>query len=213
MLPSDYIDTYGRLELERLKFSPNLKWHFEDTYLSVLPWILRLLRGLAPTISPLTRSTLALWDSLHNRYCWEYNSSIMPLLRHGYFMPGVLDLRSMCRVDQPTFMDQWQYVQLSQSIWSLPQPIRSLKEQNPIEAIVHHKDSSQHCISLFYKALLTLQNPDYPDYTGRWEADLQTRFTDKQKYKIIQLSYMSTTSRRMVEVHFKLLTRWHYTPV
>lgn len=89
----------------------------------------------------------------------------------------------------------------------LRQPIRSLYELNTIEAIMQHKDMPQRYIYQFYKALLTLQSPGYPDYISHWESDLQIRFTDEQKDKVIQLSYMSATSCKMEEVTFKFLTR------
>lgn len=52
----------------------------------------------------------------------------------------------------------------------------------------------------------------YPGYIGRWEKDLQSRITDGQKDKIMQLAHVSSIPSKMEEVNYKLLIHWYYTP-
>lgn len=126
-----------------------------------LIWIPNRFRKLAHTTSPLTKSSLASWDSLCKTQKWSYDSPLMILTGHDYFPPGNMDPRfSNWISDSPlslhqvitdtgilpisrlitatpiSFMDQWKYHQLSQFIKSLPQPLRSESELNPIESLL-----------------------------------------------------------------------------
>lgn len=73
-----------------------------------------------------------------------FHESIL-LLHHAMEDSKIKTLRSLCGEAQPIFLDQWRYMQLSQFIRSLRQPIRSLNKSNIIEAIMQNKDPPQHC--------------------------------------------------------------------
>lgn len=52
--------------------------------LFLLIWIPSRFRRLAPTVSPLTKSSLAMWDSLRKMQKCPYNSPLMQLTGHDY---------------------------------------------------------------------------------------------------------------------------------
>lgn len=62
-----------------------------DKDLSVVMWLPCSFRRLASTIS-----TLSIWDLLDSCYFWKYNSPLMPLLGHTYFLPGSMDRGYNC---------------------------------------------------------------------------------------------------------------------
>lgn len=126
-----------------------------------LIWIPNRFRTVAHTTLPLIKSTLAACDSLCKTKKWHYNSPLMRLTGHDYFPPGNMDPRFRNWIsDTPlllhqvitdtgilpisrlitkspiSFMDQWKYHQLSQFVKSLPQPLRSETELNPIESLL-----------------------------------------------------------------------------
>lgn len=109
-----------------------------------LIWIPNRFRRLSPTVSPLTKSSLAMWDSFRKTQKWPYNSLLMQLTEHDYFPPGNMDPRfsnwisttllllhqvataegmlpmsELITSTPVSFLDQWKYYQLSQFVKSL----------------------------------------------------------------------------------------------
>lgn len=64
---------------------------FNKVALHTFPWIAKNFRNLSPYTSPLTIFCPALWDSVHTKYDWDYESPFIPLLGHSYLLPGLLD--------------------------------------------------------------------------------------------------------------------------
>lgn len=62
-------------------------WKYCGAALFPQIWIPRKFRT-STTISPLTRSTFMLWDSLCKSHNWTYNTPLMPLTGHNFFPPG-----------------------------------------------------------------------------------------------------------------------------
>lgn len=121
---------------------------------------------------------------LHDHDLLLHLLPLMPLLNHGYFLPGSMDsgfkswspegpllrhhllqsyalkpLPSILGPKSITFMDRWRYNQLNRFILSLPHPLRVLQDLNPIESMFIHKNPPLHRVSQFYTALTTLQGP------------------------------------------------------
>lgn len=140
-----------------------LEMDLSGTDLFPLIWIPNRFRKLAHSTSPLTRSSFAAWDSLCKTQNWCYNSPLMPLTGHDYFSPGNMDSRFSNWIwDSPlllhqvisdtgilpisqlitatpiSFMDQWKYHQLLQFVKSLPLPLRSEIELNPMDCSPVH---------------------------------------------------------------------------
>lgn len=90
-----------------------------------------------------------------------------------------------------------------------------MQDLNSVEFLFCPKDPPLHCISQFYKALISLQQSAYPDYLTKRKTEFDATFTDKQKDKILQLSHTSSISFKVAELetNHKRLTRWHYTPI
>lgn len=95
---------------------------------------------------------------------------------------------------------------------SFPPSALSIQDLNGIESVFAHKDPPIHCISQFYRALIDLQNSQYPAYLTKWEDDLGSTISDKKKDKILHLAHISSIASTMAESNYKLLTRWHHTP-
>lgn len=106
---------------------------------------------------------------------------------------------------QITFMDKWRYNQIQRFLLTFPQPLQGVPDLTGIELLFYHKDHLLHCVLQFYKALIELQCPSYPKFLAKWETDLESSITDKQRDKILQLAHVSSLASRMVETNYKLL--------
>lgn len=205
--------------------------------LYTLLWIPKKYRSLAASTSPLTRSTLMAWDFLCTTHNWSYNSPLMPLTGHNFFPPGNMDpknhswnLRHTVLLHQVTttsgmvplsslestptvsLMTQWRYHQLLTFVKSLPKPIRDINNLTPIETAFMDEQPVEKPLSYFYHVLQSLASFGYPSYISNWEKDLHKDLTETQKSTILILSDTSSISSKLIEVNYKLLTRWHYTP-
>lgn len=188
-------------------------------------------------MSPLTWSTISLWDSVHKSHGWKYNSPLMSLMGHSYFPPGQLDpqfchwlpspnallhhvtnskgllpVHSIIQSTFSSFMDYWRHTQLTQFIKSLPKPLRSVANFTPVEQILVNSQPAQKTISQFYKAMLELDTALIPNFIRAWELDLQQNLTDIQHSTILYLTHISSISSKFAEVNYKMITRWHLTP-
>lgn len=201
-------------------------------------WIPKKYRTLSPTTSPLTHSTFMMWDSLYRSHKWQYNSPLMPLTGHNYFPPakmdpgshtwnlgpmpllhqvtnqsGIVPLTTLLPGSTATPLDCWKYRQLTAFISSLPKPIRTSSDLTPIELAFFEEEPVKKPISYFYQALQCLHTTGIPTFISNWEKDLHKEITEEQKSTILLMTHTSATASKMAEVNYKLLTRWHYTPV
>lgn len=110
-------------------------------------------------------------------------------------------------------MDHWRYRQLLAFLRTLSRPLRDLSELNSIELIFKPQQPPSHAISQFYKALIDSQNQSHPNFLHKWELDLGSQISDAQKDKILALAHISSTSTKVAESNYKLLSRWYYTPL
>lgn len=167
-----------------------------------------------------------------------YNSPLMPITGHAYFPPGE-DNPHFCSwmsqspaclhhcttgqaltplsayASYPTLsrLDHWKYQQLAQFVKTIPRPFRSLADLNPVEAIFALPQLPRGCISLCYKAILALQTDHRPSFLYNWETDLNSPLSENQSSTVLRLTHSSSISTRTAEANYKLLTRWHYSPV
>lgn len=134
-----------------------LEYFLSGVDLSVAPWIPRSHRNLDRNTSALTISSLDVWDAIHKKFSWNYDSPLLPLLNHTYFLPGLLDpgfktwgpeepfllhhildgnkLKPLHRILAPnpvTFLDKWRYHQLQHFLRTLPTPLRGVSDLNDI---------------------------------------------------------------------------------
>lgn len=131
------------------------------TELFPLIWIPLKFRKLTPDISPLSKSSFSIWDSMCKAQNWPYNSPLMHIMGHDFFPPGnidqfwkpdlswpfattpcdfhgggVLPMADLFTSAPISFLDQWKYHQLSQFVHSLPQPLRSDSDLTSVETLL-----------------------------------------------------------------------------
>lgn len=123
-------------------------------------WIPPQYRKLCTKTLDITKHALNIWDKIHNREKWGYNSPLVPLKDTDYFLPGREDLSGrwilyeeaqlkditsqgkLCTYqelkakDNWFAMDNWKYRQLKHFVESLPQPIRSMEDLCPSKKYV-----------------------------------------------------------------------------
>lgn len=103
--------------------------------------------------------------------------------------------------------------QLSAFVQALPKPLRDITSLTPIETVFADDQPIVKPLSYFYQALITLSTASYPSFLHSWEKDLHKILSETQRDSILHLSHSSSMSSKAAEVNYKLLTRWHYTPM
>lgn len=215
----------------------HLEMSLSQSNLSTQVWIPKKYRSLAATTSPLTYSTLMVWDYLSKLHKWQYNSPLMPLTGHDYFPPGNMEPRSFSwnmgntpllhQVTTPmgivplstlspntlaTPLEHWKYRQLKAFVDSLPKLFRTTSELTPIEGAFLDDQPVVKPIFHFYQALQSLSPTGHPSFLANWEKDLRKEISEAQRSTILLMAHTSATASKTAEVNYKLLTRWHYTP-
>lgn len=179
-----------------------------------------------------------IWDSLCKKHNWPYNSPLIPLTGHNYFPPGNIDprlhswnlgdavllhhvtkdsdivpLSTLTSTSAISLMNQWRYLQLSAFVQALPKPLREISNLTSIETAFAEDHPVEKPLSYFYQALRSLASIGYPSFIHNWEKDLHKDLTETQKSTILLLTHSSSMSSKLAEVIYKLLKRWHYTPM
>lgn len=143
-------------------------------------------------------------------HSWNLGNSV--LLHQVTKDSDILPISKLTTVPNPSLMDQWRYLQLSDFIKTLPKPLRNVSNLTVIETAFVDDHPVEKPLSYFYKSLRSLATAGYPSFLRNWEKDLHKTLTETQKSSILQLSHASSMSSKTAEVNYKLLTRWHYTP-
>lgn len=134
-----------------------------DSLLNKIVWIPPYLRKLSTGTQHITRHALKIWDSLHKREGWGFNSPLIPIKDSDYFAPGkeewfgkwileenaqlkdVMNQDKICTFQELKeresllVIDPWRYNQLCHFIVSPSQPIRSVDNLRPQEKICTDK--------------------------------------------------------------------------
>lgn len=140
--------------------------------------------------------------------------STSPVLLHQVTITnGILPISTLLPSPTISFMDQGKYHQLSRFVKPLPQPIFSLSDLTPLERLLVGDQPPEKPISYFYQALLILNPSVQPTFLSKWEQGLQSPLSEMQRLMILQLTNISSISSKTTEGNYKMLTRWHYTPV
>lgn len=167
-----------------------------DTKLYKVIWISPQLRKYSTETHDITRHALKIWDTLHKREHWEFNSPLMPLKDLDHFAPGkeewfgkwlleeniqlkdvmcqgrICSLQELQDKRNMIVINPWRYNQLKHFIDSLPRPIRTLDNLLPLEKICTDKNGKGG-FSRIYKVLVELGRPDTPAFIGKWEKELE----------------------------------------
>lgn len=120
-------------------------------------WIPPQCRKLSTKTLDITKHVLNMWDKIHDREKWGYNSPLIPLKDTDYFLPGREDLfgrwilkdeaqlkdimsqGKLCTYQELKAKDKWfimdffKYRQLKHFVDTLPQPIRLVEDLRPLE--------------------------------------------------------------------------------
>lgn len=145
------------------------------------------LRKCSAKTQDITRHALKIWDNLHKREHWEYNSPLIPLKDTEYFVPGIEDLfgkwikdimrqdkictyQELKDKDNLLVIDPWRYNQLIHFIDSLPHPIRTVENLLPLEKICMEKKRKGGFFKI-YRALREMGDFEAPPYIKKWEME------------------------------------------
>lgn len=203
--------------------------------LSKVIWIPSHYRKLGFEAHSITRHTLKVWDNLHKREKWEYNSPLIPLRDTEFFAPGmenlsgrwilqggaqlkdVMQLGKICsfqdlksRSDLLT-LNRWRYSQLKNFIETLPQPIRMTDNLKPFEKLCVGQDGKKG-ISKIYRILVDLKGTDIPAYIKKWESELKSKLKEDEVTTLLKRVHSTSVNYKMSELNYKCLSRWYITP-
>ena len=107
----------------------------------------------------------------------------------------------------------WQALQLSYFLRSLGQPYNFRRQLTKFEQYCEDEEPIQRVSSKMYRLLISPQEDFELPGLGKWERDLGRVFSQNQRKQIIYLALYSSTSTRIQESNYKLLSQWYYKQV
>lgn len=206
-----------------------------DTKLDKIIWISPQQRKYSTETHAITKHAFKIWDTLHRKEHWEYNSPLMPLKDLEQFAPGkeewfgkwlleeniqlkdimhrgrICSFQEMQDKRDMLVINPWRYSQLKHYVGSLPQPIRSVDNLTPLEKICVDREG-RGGFSRIYKVLVDLERLETPDYIGKWEKELGRNLTDTDVSLILKRVSATSVNSKLLELNFKCLTRMYLTP-
>lgn len=153
----------------------------------------RNFRILSTSTSPLTRSTITIWDFLCKSNKWLQNSPLMHLTGHSFFPPGELEpqfctwvsqililfhhvislsgllpITSLLKSTRVAAMEQWRYQQLVIFVKSLPKPLRTIADLTGLHTRLHTTSAENNFFTLQSLTIAEAQILTYlPDKLGK----------------------------------------------
>lgn len=198
-------------------------------------WIPPQYRKLSTKTLDITKHALTMWDKIHDRDQWGYNSPLIPLKDTDYFLPGREDLfgrwilkdevqlkdimrqGKMCTYqelkakDNWFTMDIWKYRQLKHFVDSLPRPIRSMKDLRPLEKALLEK-KGRGGVSRIYRILIKLGEVECPTFFKKWEEELGNKISEREVGLVLERVNATSVNYRLSEMNFRILARMYITP-
>lgn len=183
----------------------------------------------------ITSHVLKIWDNLHKREKWEYNSPLIPLKDTEYFLPGiealfrkwilqkdaqlknVMEQGKTCTYQKLKIkgelmvIDFWQYSQLNHFIETPPQPISSVKNLRPLEKLCVDTTGGRG-ISRIYRVLVEMKGSEIPPFIKKWEMELGIQLKKPDFRQLLRRVHATSVNCNMLELNYKCLARWYITP-
>lgn len=198
-------------------------------------WYAPKLRKQDTKMHEITRHALGVWDRVHKREHWQYNSPLMSLKEVDYFPPGkeewfgkwlldenlqlrdVMDRGKICSMQElkkrgdRMIISPWRYAQLKHFIASLPQPIRTMNSLLPLEKICVERNKKSG-FSRIYKILVELKRIDILPCISKWEKELGLIFAETEVDLLVKRLLTTSVNYKVLELNYKCLTRMYMTP-
>uniref|UniRef100_A0A8C5Q5Y4 Reverse transcriptase domain-containing protein n=1 Tax=Leptobrachium leishanense TaxID=445787 RepID=A0A8C5Q5Y4_9ANUR len=206
--------------------------------MTVLPWLpLKVGRKLANS-SPYVGATYGIWRRIAIKFnLTSFPSPMTPVIHNEDYLPG-LDPHSVRRlILTPTprilhffdasarrsltdimqdrhvsFLHSFHYAQIRHYFDGIPQQHQLGRPLWTFERICHSTGPLSHGLSLLYTLLRDATPAIPPPYMGKWESVLNITLSDDQWSKICELTHHCSTSSKLQETAYKVLSFWYRTP-
>lgn len=203
------------------------------------PWIPTANRGLSEWTSPMTKTTLSVWDKANALgKIAPMISPLAPLEGFPWFEPGedkknlegwgreggvtcariapsgkLIPLKDLIEEWGDIPMSLWRYFQITDFYNKRKSLIRPLNTLTVFESWNLKIPETKHLLSRMYKLLLNINSTTTPYFIKEWERELGGRFSTLQVKRLFKTTHTSSISSHTQEMAYKFLVRWYRTPV
>lgn len=193
-------------------------------------------RGLR---NPITKHYISLWDrfktknklkSLHSPLlsfyknptfypAWVYPKTLKEWIsRDVLYMYNFVDSSSFIpfqtlseKYNIPS-SELFRYLQIKNFFTPLLKTTTPLTQLTPFETLCKNNPHSRGIISILYSHLLVQTNNNEPQYTQKWEKDLNRKLDNSEWNQIWNTTKAASSNILAIETSYKVLMRWYLVP-
>lgn len=197
-------------------------------------WIPRKYRILDTDTHEITKNVFKIWDTIHLKNEWKYNSPLLALTGSNLFTPGreifeiqgignprLKDItrngkiRTRVEIEERNGwkMNEWNYIQIRHLVSTIPHPLRDETKLTALEKLCSNETPLKNGTSKIYSILTDLEAQERPEYINQWEKEMNLKIDNQKVEKMIEMGYNKAWDMKTIEMNYKLVSRWYMTPV